>query len=56
MAPYRQPVYVVADHGSLSAASEFLAISQPAISAAIQKVETDYQTKLFNRERQQGSK
>lgn len=53
MPPYRQLVYVVAvaDHGSISAASEFLAISQPAISAAIQKVETEYQMKLFNRER-----
>ncbi len=53
MPPFRQLVYVVAvaDHGSISAASEFLAISQPAISAAIQKVESEYQMKLFNRER-----
>lgn len=53
MTPFRQLTYVVAvaDHGSISAAADFLAISQPAISAAIQKVETEYQLKLFNRER-----
>ncbi len=53
MPPFRQLVYVVAvaEQGSISAASEFLAISQPAISAAIQKVESEYQMKLFNRER-----
>ena len=39
MTPFRQLTYTVAvaDHGSISAAAEKLAISQPAISAAIQK-------------------
>ena len=52
MTPFRQLTYVVAvaDHGSISAAAEFLSISQPAISAAIRKVETEYQLKLFNRD------
>ena len=53
MIPFRQLTYTVAvaDHGSISAAAEKLAISQPAISAAIQKVEAEYQLKLFIRER-----
>lgn len=53
MIPFRQLAYIVAvaDFGSISAASENLAISQPAISAAIQKVEDEYQLKLFIRER-----
>jgi len=53
MIPYRQLAYIaaVADYGSISAAAKNLAISQPAISAAIQKVETEYQLKLFIRER-----
>lgn len=53
MTPFRQLTYVVAvaDHGGISAAAEKLAISQPAISAAIQKVEAEYQLKLFIRER-----
>lgn len=53
MTPFRQLTYIVAvaDHGSISAAAENLAISQPAISAAIQKVEAEYQLKLFIRER-----
>lgn len=53
MIPYRQLAYLVAvaDYGSISAAAENLAISQPAISAAIQKVEDEYQLKLFIRER-----
>ena len=53
MTPFRQLTYVVAvaDYGSISAAAENLAISQPAISAAIQKVEAEYQLKLFIRER-----
>lgn len=53
MTPIRQLTYVVAvaDHGGIQAASKHLAISQPAISAAIQKVEEDYQLKLFIRER-----
>lgn len=52
MPPFRQLTYVVAvaDCGSISAAAEHLSISQPAISAAIQKVEADYQMKLFIRE------
>ena len=53
MLPFRQLNYVVAvaDYGSISAAAENLAISQPAISAAIQKVEAEYQLKIFIRER-----
>lgn len=53
MTPIRQLTYIVAvaDQGSISAAAEILAISQPAISAAIQKVEAEYQLKLFIRER-----
>lgn len=53
MIPYRQLAYVVAvaDYGSISAAANNLAISQPAISAAIQKVESEYQLNLFIRER-----
>ena len=53
MIPFRQLTYVVAvaDHGSIQAASKHLAISQPAISAAIQKVEQEYQINLFIRER-----
>ena len=53
MTPFRQLTYIVAvaDCGSISAAAEHLSISQPAISAAIQKVEADYQLKLFIRER-----
>lgn len=53
MVPFRQLNYVVAvaDYGSISAAARNLAISQPAISAAIQKVEAEYQLKIFIRER-----
>ena len=53
MIPFRQLNYVVAvaDSGSISAAAENLSISQPAISAAIQKVEAEYQLKIFIRER-----
>lgn len=53
MTPFRQLTYIVAvaDHGSITAAAEYLAISQPAISAAIQKIESEYQLKLFIRER-----
>ena len=53
MIPFRQLSYIVAvaDYGSISAAAENLSISQPAISAAIQKVEDEYQLKLFIRER-----
>lgn len=53
MTPLRQLTYVVAvaDQGSISAAADLLAISQPAISAAIMKVETEYGLKLFIRER-----
>ena len=44
MVPFRQLSYVVAvaDHGSMQTAAEKIAISQPAISAAIKKLETDY--------------
>ena len=53
MTPFRQLTYLVAvaDHGSILAASRQLSISQPAISAAIQKVEDQYQLKIFIRER-----
>jgi len=53
LVPFRQLAYIVsvADYGSISAAAKNLAISQPAISAAIQKVEEEYQLKLFIRER-----
>ncbi|WP_299848491.1 LysR family transcriptional regulator [uncultured Roseovarius sp.] len=53
MTPFRQLTYVVAvaDHGSIQAAAEQIPISQPAISAAIQKVEQEYGLKLFLRER-----
>lgn len=53
MVPFRQLNYVVAvaDYGSISAAAENLSISQPAVSAAIQKVEAEYELKIFIRER-----
>ena len=49
MTPFRQLSYLVAvaDHGSVQAAAEKIAISQPAISAAIKKVEADYGLKIF---------
>ena len=53
MVPFRQLSYVVAvaDHGSMQTAAEKIAISQPAISAAIKKLETDYGINLFLRDR-----
>jgi DNA-binding transcriptional LysR family regulator len=53
MTPFRQLSYLVAvaDHGSILAAAEKIAISQPAISAAIKKVESDYSLKIFLRDR-----
>jgi DNA-binding transcriptional LysR family regulator len=53
MTPFRQLSYLVAvaDHGSILAAADKIAISQPAISAAIKKVEADYSLKLFLRDR-----
>ena len=53
MIPFRQLSYVVAvaDHGSMQTAAEKIAISQPAISAAIKKLETDYGINLFLRDR-----
>ena len=53
MTPFRQLTYVVAvaDHGSIQAAATHIPISQPAISAAIQKVEQEYGLNLFLRER-----
>ena len=53
MVPLRQLSYLVAvaDNGSVSAAAAKLAISQPAISAAIQKVEAEFGLRLFTRER-----
>jgi|TARA_B110000483_G_scaffold228608_1_gene291608 DNA-binding transcriptional LysR family regulator len=53
MTPFRQLSYVVAvaDHGSLQSAAKQLAISQPAVTAAIKKLEADYKLKLFLRNR-----
>jgi len=51
--PYRHLIYTlaVAEHGSVQAASNVIAISQPALSAAIQKVEQNYGLKVFLRDR-----
>ena len=51
--PYRHLIYTlaVAEHGSVQAASNRIAISQPALSAAIQKVEQNYGLKIFLRAR-----
>jgi len=51
--PYRHLIYTlaVAEHGSVQAASNVIAISQPALSAAIQKVEQNYGLKIFLRDR-----
>jgi len=51
--PYRHLIYTlaVAEHGSVQAASNLIAISQPALSAAIQKVEQNYGLKIFLRAR-----
>ena len=51
--PYRHLIYTlaVAEHGSVQAASASIAISQPALSAAIQKVEQNYGLKIFLRDR-----
>ncbi len=53
MVPYRQLSYAVAvaNHGGVQAASEKIAISQPALSNAIQKVEKEYGLKIFIRDR-----
>lgn len=53
MLPYRQLSYAVAvaDHGGVQAASEKIAISQPALSNAVQKVEQEYGLKIFIRDR-----
>ncbi len=53
MTPFRQLRYLVAvaDHGSMKSAAEKIAISQPAISAAIKKIEADYKLKIFLRNR-----
>lgn len=53
MIPYRHLIYTlaVAEHGSVQAASNLIAISQPALSAAIQKVEQNYGLKIFLRAR-----
>lgn len=53
MVPLRQLSYLVAvaDSGSISAAAKRLSISQPAISAAIQKIEDEFGLNLFIRER-----
>jgi DNA-binding transcriptional LysR family regulator len=49
----RQLSYVVAvvEHGSVTAASEHLRISQPAISSVLNEVEQEYKVSLFVRER-----
>jgi len=51
--PYRHLIYTlaVAEHGSVQAASDHISISQPALSAAIQKVEQNYGLKIFLRDR-----
>ena len=51
--PYRHLIYTlaVAEHGSVQAASNLISISQPALSAAIQKVEQNYGLKIFLRDR-----
>jgi len=51
--PYRHLIYTlaVAEHGSVQAASDSISISQPALSAAIQKVEQNYGLKIFLRDR-----
>ncbi|GIR45068.1 MAG: hypothetical protein CM15mP54_19220 [Paracoccaceae bacterium] len=53
MIPYRHLIYTlaVAEHGSVQAASDSISISQPALSAAIQKVEQNYGLKIFLRDR-----
>ena len=53
MTPFRQLRYLVAiaDYGSIIAAAEKIAISQPAMSAAIKKVEAYYSLKIFLRDR-----
>ena len=53
MIPYRHLIYTlaVAEHGSVQAASNLISISQPALSAAIQKVEQNYGLKIFLRDR-----
>ena len=53
MIPYRHLIYTlaVAEHGSVQAASDRISISQPALSAAIQKVEQNYGLKIFLRDR-----
>ena len=53
MIPFRHLIYTlaVAEHGSVQAASDYISISQPALSAAIQKVEENYGLKIFLRDR-----
>ena len=53
MIPFRHLIYTlaVAEHGSVQAASDHISISQPALSAAIQKVEENYGLKIFLRDR-----
>lgn len=53
MTPFRQLKYAVAvaDFGGVQAASEKIAISQPALTNAIQKIEQDYGMKIFLRDR-----
>ncbi|XXK30655.1 LysR family transcriptional regulator [Rhodobacteraceae bacterium nBUS_24] len=53
MLAFRQLSYAVAvaEYGGVKAASEKIAISQPALSNAIQKVEQEYGLKIFLRDR-----
>jgi len=41
----------VADHGSITAAAEHLRISQPAVSAALRDIESEFDLSLFIRQR-----
>jgi DNA-binding transcriptional LysR family regulator len=41
--------YLTAKYGSLSAAAEFLCVTQPAITKGIQRLQEHYEIKLFNR-------
>lgn len=44
----------VAEHGSITQAAKTLYITQPAVSNAISKLETDLKVKLFFRDKRNG--